>query len=96
MKRSLRRRFRNAAILAAKSVDSACRVDEALLASEEGVALIADIDGKVRPRRTSLELISASADNRDRTVLGVDAFLHDASGFEPRVARQGRHPSSWA
>lgn len=59
--------------------DSAAGVHELLLTREEGVTLIADINGDdIRLFRSAgLERITASAYNFRFSVLGMDRFFHD-------------------
>jgi hypothetical protein len=69
--------------LLTEPLDAARRVDEALLARVERVALRADVGVNLRLRRTSLECIAAGALHSGRGVLGMDVGFHD----EPLIDR---------
>src|SRR6266508_118048 len=57
-------------------LDATRRVEDLLLAREEGVAARADLDVEVAARRAGLDDGPAVADDLGGLVLGVDRFLH--------------------
>src|SRR5262245_55053803 len=59
-----------------EALDAAGRVDELLPTGEERVAVRADLDPEVLPRRPRLDDVAAGADDLDFVVLGMDALLH--------------------
>jgi len=67
------------AIAVVELFDSAAGVHELLLTREEGVALIADINGDDISllRSAGLKGITASANDFYSSVLGMDRFFHD-------------------
>jgi hypothetical protein len=63
-------------ILAAEPLDASCRVNQALLAGEERVAVRADFHVDVAlVGRPGLKIVSAGAHNPHCIVVGVDFFL---------------------
>ena len=79
-KRQGRASARLLAELLAEALDTTCRVHEPLLASEERVALRADVRVNLGLCRSSLERIAAGALHRRRMVFGMDVGFH----CEPR------------
>jgi hypothetical protein len=65
-------------VAALEALDAATGVDELLLASEEGVALVAELDAKGRLGRLGRKGVAARASNGRFTVRGVDIGFHGA------------------
>src|SRR5690606_16179050 len=63
-------------VLLAEALDAAGRVDELLLAGEEGVALRADVHREGLPGRARLDGGAAGAGDGDGLVRGMDVGLH--------------------
>src|SRR5580698_8099166 len=63
-------------ILAAEALDAACRVDQALLAGEVGVARGTNfhVDFSL-VGRSGFKVVAACAHNAHRVIVGVDLFL---------------------
>src|SRR5215213_920038 len=75
--RGLRGRFGLLAVALVEAVNAAGRVDELLLAREEGVTLGTDFDVEVvLLRRARLESAPARAVDCDFVVVGVNSLLH--------------------
>ncbi len=63
-------------VFSLEALDATRRVDELLLAGEEGVTLGAYLQVDMRLRRSCVEGLPASARNHRFDVLWMDAFLH--------------------
>src|SRR5207247_4087057 len=59
-----------------EAIDSACRVDQLLLACEEWMALRADLDAQLLLRRTGRPRLAASAVDLDLMILRMDLCFH--------------------
>src|ERR1019366_1424818 len=66
------------AVATLEALDASTGVDQLLLAGEERVALVAQLDVQVRLGRARLEGVPARAAHGGLDVLGVDLCLHDA------------------
>ena len=62
-------------------LDATGVVNELLLASVEGVASVAKLDGELRNSRVGLEGVAAGATDGALDVLGVDTLLHDKTPY---------------
>jgi hypothetical protein len=81
------------AVLPVELVDAAGRVDQLLLAGEEGVAGIADFDVEILLSGPRLERVATDAGDGRLVVRGVETFLHGPSGsFERSMSGPTRSP----
>ena len=81
------------AVAALEALDAATGVDQLLLAGEEGVALVAELDVELAALgRAGGERVAARADDGDVVVVGVDVGLHgDVSDrWDDAVYRSGQ------
>ena len=67
--------------LAGEALDATGVVNELLLASVEGVASVAKLDGELRNGRVGLEGVASGATDGALDVLGVDTLLHDKTPY---------------
>jgi hypothetical protein len=65
------------AVFALEALDSACGIDQPLLAGVKGMTLRADFDAKLRQRRASLEGVATCASNNASAIFGMDSRLHN-------------------
>ena len=80
-------------VLLAEAVDTAGRIQEALLAGEEGVTLGADFHANVLLGRSGFDHITASTLDRGLFVVGMDAFLHGVfTSFSFWMRRRSKPP----
>src|SRR5205807_7651439 len=87
------------AVAALEALDAAARVDQLLLAGEEGMALVAELDVEVGLRGTGGERVAARTLHGGRHVLGMDVLLHDAPKRQasgPWRSRRGTRRCSWS
>src|SRR5205085_10172778 len=72
------------AVLPLETVDAAGRVDQLLLAGEEGVALRADLDAQLLPGRAGGPGLAAGAVHLNLVVLGMDLCFHELTSSRCR------------
>src|SRR5581483_1802954 len=75
-----------------EALDLATGVDQPLIASEERVALGAEVDAEVRFRRSRRERIATRAMNGGLDVLWMDSLFHDVPFGAPPVGGKAARP----
>src|SRR5688500_14685213 len=81
------------AVATLEALDPATGVDQLLLAGEEGMALVAELDVEIALGRAGGERVAAGATHRRLGVGGVDVGLHKGSkciGTRRKITRPGR------
>src|SRR5438874_2692061 len=70
-----------------EALDAPGRIDEFLLAREEGMALRADIDADLRLRAAGGECVAAGTVHLANLVFGMDLGFHESSCDPPDVRK---------